>query len=139
MSITQGMTTSFKKEVLEGTHDFRVDTFKLALYDVAASLGPATTVYSATDEVTGTGYSAGGATMTAVAPTTSGITAYTDFADVTFSTVTIAARGGLIYNSSQGNVAVAVLDFGYTVTKTADDLVVTFPTADATNAIVRII
>lgn len=139
MAIHQSIPTSFKVELLTGTHDFSSDTFKLALYDADANLGASTTAYSATNEVVGSGYSAGGETLTAVAPTSSGVTAYSDFADVTFSTVTISARGGLVYNSSQANKAVAILDFGYTVTKTAADLVVTFPTADAVNAIVRII
>ena len=146
MSITQGMTTSFKVELFTLTHDFGVagDTFKIALYTSSASLGPTTTAYSSTNEVTGTGYTAGGATLTNVAPSSSGTTAIVDFADVTFSTVTFsttasAPRGALIYNSSKSNKAVAVLDFGRSILKTAADLVVTMPTFDGQNAIIRIL
>jgi hypothetical protein len=99
------LCTSFKKEVLEGLHDFNVgaNTYKLALYDNNASFTAATTVYTATNEVSGTGYSAGGGTLTNIDPTTSGTTAFIDFADLTFSTATITARGALIYNSTNGN------------------------------------
>jgi hypothetical protein len=131
--------TSYKKELLEGNvHDFNSDTFKLALYDEDATLNAETTVYSASDEVSGTGYSAGGAALTVVAPTTSGKIAYASFADLTFSTVTLTARGGLIYNSSAGNKAVLVVDFGRNIIKTAEDLVITMPTADSLNAIIRL-
>ena len=94
------LCTSFKKEVLEGLHDFNVgaNTYKLALYTNSASFTAATTVYTATNEVSGTGYSAGGGTLTNIDPTTSGTTAFIDFADLTFSTATITARGALIYN-----------------------------------------
>ena len=140
MAITQGMCTSFKKELLEGVHDFTSDTFYIALFDENATLGPqATTVYSTTDEVSGSGYSAGGAAITAVAPTSLGTAAWSDFEDVIFSTVSITARGALIYNSSKANRAVSVLDFGYNVSKIASDLTITFPTADAQNAIVRVL
>ena len=146
MSIQQGMTTSFKQELFEKVHDFAVagDTFKLALYTEDADIGSATTVYSATGEVSGTGYTAGGASLTNIAPTSSGQAGYTDFADLTFSTVTFtvastAPRAALIYNSSQGNRAVAVLDFGFSQLRTAADLVITFPTADSTSAMLRVL
>ena len=134
------LCTSFKKEVLEGLHDFNVgaNTYKLALYDNNASFTAATTVYTATNEISGTGYSAGGGTLTNIDPTTSGTTAFIDFADLTFSTAPITARGALIYNSTNGNRTVCVLDFGSDKTSTAGDFTIVFPTADASNAIVRI-
>ena len=134
------LCTSFKKELLEGLHDFNVgaNTYKLALYDNNASFTAATTVYTATNEISGTGYSAGGGTLTNIDPTTSGTTAFIDFADLTFSTATITARGALIYNSTNGNRTVCVLDFGSDKTSTAGDFTIFFPTADASNAIVRI-
>lgn len=134
------LCTSFKKELLEGLHDFNVgaNTYKLALYTNSASFTAATTVYTATNEVSGTGYSAGGGTLTNIDPTTSGTTAFIDFADLTFSTATITARGALIYNSTNGNRTVCVLDFGSDKTSTAGDFTIVFPTADASNAIVRI-
>ena len=141
MAITQAMTTSFKQELMEGVHDFTTHTFKMALYTSSATLDATTTAYSATNEVSGTGYTAGGNTLTVTggAVSTSGTTAYIDFADTTWSTATITARGAVIYNSSVvGNPAVAVLDFGADKTSTAGDFTVSFPTADASNAIVRI-
>ena len=141
MAITQAMCTSFKQEILVGTHNFTLttgDVFKIALYTSTATLDATTTAYSATNEVAGTGYTAGGETLTNVTPTTSGTTAYVDFADVTWTTATITARGALIYNSSQANKAVAVLDFGADKTSTAGDFTVQFPAFDASNAIVRI-
>lgn len=140
MAITQAMCTSFKSEALQGVHDFTTNTFKIALYTSSATLSAATTAYSATNEVSGTGYTAGGETLTVTggSVSTSGTTAYVDFSDVTWSTATITARGALIYNSSQANKAVAVLDFGADKTSTAGDFVVTMPTADASNAIIRI-
>ena len=139
MAITQAMCTSFKQELLEGVHDFTTDTFKIALYTSSATLSAATTAYSATNEVSGTGYTAGGNTLTVVNPTTSGTTAYVDFNDTTWSSATITARGAVIYNSTAaGNPAVAVLDFGADKTSTAGDFTVSFPTADASNAIIRI-
>jgi hypothetical protein len=128
--------------LLAGTHNFTTgtgDTYKLALYDNSASFTAATTAYTATNEVSGTGYSAGGGTLTNVTPTSSGTTAFIDFDDLTFSTATITARGALIYNSSAaGNPAVCILDFGADKTSTAGDFTIVFPTADASNAIVRI-
>jgi hypothetical protein len=140
------MCTSFKQELLQAKHDFTASTghtFKLALYDNNASFTAATTDYTATNEVSGTGYSAGGGTLTNVTPTTSGTTAFTDFDDLTFSTATITARGALIYNTTTGGGSsttdtVVVLDFGGDKTSTAGDFTIVFPTADASNAIIRI-
>jgi hypothetical protein len=136
------LCTSFKVELLAGTHNFTTgtgDTFKLALYDNSAAFTAATTAYTVTNEVSGTGYSAGGGTLTNVTPTSSGTTAFIDFADLTFSTATITAYGALIYNSSAaGDPAVCILDFGADKTSTAGDFTIVFPTADASNAIVRI-
>ena len=142
MAITQAMCTSFKKELLEGTHNFKNSggsTFKLALFTSSATLGASTTAYSTTNEVSGTGYSAGGSALTRVDPTSSGTTAFTDFADLTFSTATITANGALIYNDDASNdAAVIVLAFGGDKTSTAGDFTIQFPTADASNAIIRI-
>ena len=141
MAITQAMCTSFKKELLEGVHNFKNSggsTFKLALFTSSASLDAATTAYSTSNEVSGTGYSAGGNTLTRVDPTTSSTTAFTDFADTTFSTATITANGAVIYNDGASDAAVIVLAFGGDKTSTAGDFTVQFPTADASNAIIRI-
>lgn len=142
MAITQAMCTSFKVALLDGEMDFSADTtqtFKIALYTSAADLSAATTTYSVTNEVSGTGYVAGGNTLTiSAAPASSGTTAFLDFADTTWTDATITARGALIYKNGGTNAAVAVLDFGADKTSTAGDFQVQFPTADATNAIVRI-
>ena len=141
MAISQAMCTSFKKELLEAVHNFKNsggDTFKIALYTSSASLGAATTAYSATNEISGTGYTAGGNTLTRVDPSSSGTTGFTDFADTTWSTATITARGALIYNDTDSDKAVAVLDFGADKTSTAGDFTIQFPAADASNAIIRI-
>jgi len=145
MAITQAMCTSFKQELLEGKHDFRTSghTFNIALFTSSATLDASTTDYSTTNEVSGTGYSAGGQALTNVDPTTSGTTAFCDFADETFSTATITARGAMIYNTttagSPGTTdSVVVLDFGGDKTSTAGDFTIQFPTADASNAIIRI-
>jgi hypothetical protein len=142
------MCTSFKKELLYGVHDFDLangDTFKIALYDNNASFDASTTAYTTSNEVSGTGYSAGGGALTNVDPTSSGTTALTDFQDETFSTATITARGALIYNTTPNttslsvtNPTVVVLDFGGDKTSTAGDFTIVFPTADASNAIIRI-
>ena len=136
------MCTSFKTELLQAVHNFTNgtgDTFKLALYTNSASFTAATTAYTATNEVSGTGYSAGGGTLTNVTPSASGTTAFTDFADLTFSTATITARGAMIYNdTAAGDPSVVILDFGSDKTSTAGDFTIVFPTADATNAIIRI-
>lgn len=143
MAISQAMCTSFKQALLDGEMDFSSDTsqtFKIALYTSSATLGAATTAYSATNEVSGTGYTAGGNTLTIAAnPTTSGTTAFLDFTDTTWTTATITARGALIYKADGvTNPAVAVLDFGSDKTSTAGNFTIQFPTADASNAIVRI-
>jgi hypothetical protein len=142
MAISQAMCTSFKEELMTATHDFTAstgNTFKLALYTSSATLGASTTAYSATNETSGTGYSAGGGTLTNVTPTTSGTTAFTDFDDLTFSSATITANGALIYNdTAAGDPSVVVLAFGGDKTSTAGDFTIQFPTADASNAIIRI-
>ena len=150
MAITQAMCTSFKKELLEGVHNFKNsggDTFKLALFAISsggkssstATLGATTTALVTTGEVASSGtYATGGGSLTRVDPTTSGTTAFTDFDDVSFTTATITARGALIYNSSDSNKAVAVLDFGGNKTSTSGTFTVQFPTANASNAIIRI-
>ena len=142
MAITQAMATSFKVQILGGDFDFSSgtsDTFKIALFTSAATLGATTTAYSTTNEVTGTGYTAGGNTLTiSTNPTSTGTTAFLDFADTTFSNATITARGALIYKSGGTNPAVAVLDFGSDKTSTAGDFTIVFPAADASNAIIRI-
>jgi len=137
------MCTSFKQELLTGTHDFTNstgNTFKLALYDNNASFTAATTAYTATNEVGDSGtYAAGGGTLTNVTPTTSGTTAFTDFADLSFTSATITARGALIYNdTAAGDPSVVVLDFGSDKTSTSGTFSIIFPTADASNAIIRI-
>jgi hypothetical protein len=147
MAITQAMATSFKVEILDGVHAFGTtvargsttpDTFKIALYTSSATLSAATTVYTTSGEVTGTNYTAGGNTLTNVAPTSTGTTAFTDFNDTTWSNATITARGAMIYNSTQGNKCVAVFDFGSDKTSTDGDFTVIFPTPDASNAVIRI-
>jgi hypothetical protein len=137
------MCTSFKQQLLVGTHNFTTstgDTFKLALYTNSASFTAATTAYTATNEVGNSGsYAAGGGSLVNVTPTTSGTTAYVDFDDITFTSATITARGAMIYNSSAaGNPAVCILDFGSDKTSTTGDFTIQFPTADASNAIIRI-
>ena len=147
MAITQAMCTSFKVEILDGIHAFgttvaradtTADTFYLALYTDSASLDATTTTYETGGETAGTGYTAGGQALSTVAPTSSGTTAYLDFADETWTTATITAHGAMIYNQTQGNKAVAVLDFGGNKTSTAGDFTVVFPTADSATAIIRI-
>lgn len=142
MAITQALCTSFKQALLDGEMDFSSDTsqtFKIALFTSSATLDATTTAYSVTNEVSGTGYTAGGNTLTISAnPATSGTTAFLDFADTTWATATITARGALIYQSGGSNAAVAVLDFGSDKTSTAGDFTIQFPTADASNAIIRI-
>ena len=150
MAIAQAMCTSFKKELLEGVHNFKNsggDTFKLALFaegsggksSTTATLGASTTALVTTGEVASSGsYATGGGTLTRVDPSTSGTTAFTDFSDLSFTTATITAMGALIYNSSDSNKAVAVLDFTSNKTSTAGTFTIQFPTADASNAIIRI-
>ena len=149
MAIAQAMCTSFKQELMLGTHNFATNgnAFKLALYaeggggksSTTATLGAATTAFTTTGEVANSGsYAAGGGTLTKVAPATSGTTAFTDFADISFTTATITAMGALIYNDTNGDKAVAVLDFSSNKTSTSGTFTVQFPTADASNAIIRI-
>lgn len=150
MAITQAMCTSFKTELLTGTHNFTNstgDSFKLALYAISsggkssttASLDATTTAFTTTGEVASSGsYATGGGTLTNVTPTSSGTTAFTDFNDLSFTTATITARGALIYNDTDSDKAVAVLDFGGDKTSTAGTFTIQFPTADASNAIIRI-
>ena len=142
MAITQAVCTSFKQEILVETHDFTAttgDTFKLALYSSSATLSASTSAYSATNEVSNSGtYTAGGGNLTNVTPTTSGTTALTDFSDISFTSATITARGALIYNSDDSNKAAVVLDFGGDKTSTSGTFTIQFPTADASNAILRL-
>ena len=138
MSIMQGATTSFKLELLEGVHNFLTDTFKIALYTGNANLGPATTVYVTSDEVTGTGYTAGGNTLTVIPPASSGAVAYVSFQNTSWASASFTARAALIYNATQGNKSVAVLDFGSDKTVSNSTFTITFPVDDATNAIVRV-
>ncbi len=142
MAITTALCTSFKQELMEAVHNFKNSggsTFNLALYTSSASLGAGTTAYTTSNEVSGTNYTAKGAALTRVDPTTSGTTAFTDFANLTFSSATVTARGALIFNdSASGDPAVCALDFGGDKTSTAGDFTIQFPTADASNAIIRI-
>jgi hypothetical protein len=127
-----------------GTHNFTAssgDTFKIALYTSDASLGAGTTAFSTSNEISntsGSAYSSGGATLTSVTPTTSGTTAFCDFSDVSFTSASFTANGALIYNSSQSNKAVAVIAFGGDKTVSSGTFTIQFPTADASNAIIRI-
>jgi hypothetical protein len=146
MAITSALCTSFKTELLEGKHDFNASgghTFKIALYTSSATLGAATTAYTTSNEVVGVGYTAGGIPLTNVDPTSSGTTAFIDFNDATWTNATITAAGALIYNSTtDGGTnttnAVAVISFGGDKTSTNGDFVVSFPVADANNAIIRL-
>tara|TARA_R100000664_G_C2706558_1_gene104910 strand:- start:354 stop:785 length:432 start_codon:yes stop_codon:yes gene_type:complete len=142
MAISQAMCTSFKVELLKGVHNFTAstgNTFNMALYQSTASLDATTTAYTSSGEASGTGYSAKGAALTSVTPVASGTTAVGDFADLTFSSVSITARGGMIFNeTATGDPSVVILDFGADKTATAGDMTITFPTASATAAIIRI-
>ena len=150
MAITTAMCTSFKKELLEAVHNFLLsggDTFKLALYAISsggkssttATLGASTTAFTTLGEVASSGsYTTGGGSLTRIDPASSGTTGYTDFADVSFTTATITARGALIYNSSDSNKAVCALDFGGNKTSTSGTFTVQFPAAAASTAIIRI-
>ena len=142
MAISTSMTTSFKSGLMSGLHDFDNPgghTFKIALYTSSATLGASTTAYSSSDEVAnGNGYTTGGETLTSVSPTTSGTTAYVDFADVTWSASTITANGALIYNTNSANASVVTLAFGSDKSSSNGDFQIIFPTANATDAIIRI-
>ncbi len=144
---TQSLATSFKQELFQALHDFDVaaNTFKLALFAAASTVtgtfNASTTNYSqmtAPNETTGTNYVAGGENLTNIAPTTSGTTAFIDFSDLTFSNVTVTSSGAMIYNSTNGNRNVCLLNFGGDKTATAGDFTIQFPTADASNAIIRL-
>ncbi len=138
MAILQAIATSFKAEILQGIHD-SADTYKIALYTSAATLVATTTAYSATDEVSGTGYTAGGQVLSGFNVTTSGITAILDFTtDPSWENATITARGALIYNSSKSNKAVYVLDFDSDITSTNGTFAITLPTPDAANGLIRL-
>ena len=144
MAITSAICTSFKVELLKGTHNFTAttgNTFKIALYDSDATLGASTTAFSTSEEITntsGTAYTSGGATLTSVTPVADSTTAVCDFADVSFSSASFTANGALIYNSSDSNAAVCAIAFGSDKTATNGTLTIQFPTADATNAIIRL-
>ena len=141
MAITSTLTTSFKKQLLTGTHNFTNstgNTFKLALYTSSATLGATTTSFTTTGQASGTNYTSGGSALTNVTPTTSGTTAFCDFNDLTFGTATITARGCMIYNSSDSNKSVATIDFGGDKTSTAGDFTIVFPAAASGTAIIRI-
>jgi hypothetical protein len=144
MAITQAMCTSFKKELLEAGHNFKTsgaggNSFNIALYTSSASLDASTTGYTTSNEASGTGYTAKGKLLTNVTPTTGGTTAFVDFDNVTWSSSTITARGALIFNDTNSDTAVAVLDFGSDKSSTSGDFTIQFPTPDATNAIIRIV
>ena len=143
MAITTAMCSSFKRDLLKGHHEMDADTFKIALYTSSATLDASTTDYSVTNEVSGSGYTAGGQALDNPTVTLSGTTAFVDFDDETFSSATITANGALIYNTTtDGGTgttdAVAVLAFGGDKTSTNGDFVIQFPTADASNAVIRI-
>ena len=141
MAITQAMCTSFKKELLTATHNFATggNAFKLSLYTSSATMGATTTAYSTAQEVANSGsYAAGGGTLTKVEPTSSGTTGFTDFADFSFTTATITARGALIYNDTNGDKAVCVLDFGGDKSSSSGTFTIQFPAASASAAIIRI-
>ena len=142
MAITTAMCTSFKKELLEAVHNFKNsggDTFKLALYTSSATLGASTTAYVTTGQISASGsYSLGGGSLTRVDPTSSGTVGFTDFSDISFTTATITARGALIYNDTDSDKAVCVLDFGADKTSTSGTFTITFPAASSSAAIIRI-
>jgi hypothetical protein len=145
MAITSAVCTSFKVELLKGVHDFTAttgNTFKIALYTSSATLGASTTAFSSSNEITnssGTAYTSGGATLTSVTPVASSTTAVCDFADVSYTDASFTANGTLIYNdSASGDPACAVIAFGSDKTVTSGTFTIQFPTADATNAIIRI-
>jgi len=138
MPVQQTMCSSFKQQLFLAQHDLSTDVIKIALYTSASSIGPDTTVYSTADEVVGTGYVAGGNTLTGVTVLLSGTTAYVDFADSTWAASAITARGALLYNSSKSNKAVAVLDFGADKTSSNTPFVIQMPTNIATTALLRI-
>lgn len=134
MAITSAICNSYKKEILEGVHA-AADTYKVALYTDAATLGASTTAFAVTNEVSGTGYTSGGATLTGLTTGLSGSTAFLTFSDPAFSSSTITARGCLIYNSSKSNKAVAVFDFGANVSSVNGTFTIDFPASGASSLI----
>ena len=141
MAISSTLTTSFKKELLEAVHNFSAsggNSFKLALYTSSATLGATTTAFTTTGQSSGTNYTSGGAALTNIAPTSSGTTGFCDFSDLTFGTVTVTARGCMIYNDTNSDKSVATIDFGGDKTSTAGDFTIVFPAAAASTAIIRI-
>ena len=142
MSLYQTATTSFKIQLAQGLQNFgptSPDTFYIALYAASADLSSSTTAYTSVGEITGTGYTAGGNTLAvSVVPVSSGTTAYLSFTNSSWATATITARGAMIYNSTQGNKCVAVLDFGADKVSTAGTFTIVFPTAAAGTAIIQI-
>lgn len=141
MAITSAICTSFKVELGTATHNFTIttgDVIKIALFTSSATLGATTTAYSTTNEITGTGYSAGGVTIASSTPVSSGTTSIFDFADAAWTTATFTANGAVLYNSSKSNKAICVIAFGSDQTVTAGTFTIQFPTPDSTNAIIRI-
>ena len=141
MAITSTLTTSFKQDLLEGKHNLLAsggNSFKLALYTSSATLGATTTAFTTTGQASGTNYTSGGAALTNINPTSSGTTGFTDFADLTFGTATITARGCMIYNDTNADRSVATIDFGGDKTSTAGDFTIVFPAAASSTAIIRI-
>jgi hypothetical protein len=142
MAITQSLCTSFKVDILTGAQNFTAgtgNTYKMALYTSSATLGATTTAYTTSNEITGTGYTAGGNTLVvSVSPTSSGTTAFLSFSDTTWTNATFTCRGALIYNSTNANKAVAVFDFGSDKQVVGGTFTITFPTADASSAVIRI-
>lgn len=138
MAITSAVCNSFKAEVMLGEHDLDTHVLKIALFTDVATLGASTTVYAATNEVVGAGYTAGGETLTGVTVTVDGTTAIVDFNDVTWAAASLTARGALIYNTSAANKAIAVYDFGSNRTSSDGDFVITVPVAAAATAVIRL-
>jgi len=137
--ITAGLTSSFKYQLLLGVHDFSVDTVKIALYTTSASLGPSTTVYTTTDEVTGTGYTAGGVTATNVTVTLSNGVAFVDFDDPSWAGATFDTQGALIYNASKANKSIGLINFGQIQSMTNQGFQILMPSNSSDSALIRII
>jgi len=137
MSIIQTQTTSFKTELYQAIHDLTTDTLKIALYTNSATLNETTTAYSTTNEITGTGYTAGGVTITGVTVNSSGYTAYVSFNNPSWTSASFTTRAALIYNSSKANRSIAVLDFGSDKTVSNNTFLITLPTNNASDALIR--
>jgi len=138
MALTQGLTTSFKTQILNGVHALTTDVLYIALYTSTASLGDTTTVYTTTGEVTGTGYSAGGILVTGVTVSSSNKVAYVSFTNPSWPSSTITARGALLYNTSRSNASIAVLDFGADKSSSNSTFTLTLPSATYSTALIRI-